>query len=519
MFAALSPGMGAEPGRKGKSKKVQRFISQFRKNYVMTDSHFLSIEDNPNIGGLILCAIKKDLRVMLVAVFLIGGVSVARSQEKLAIPIAAIDRIDQIKNPVSWFKWGADVRSRHESIINPSLTDADPPGYNYSFERVRIREWNAFNLCKWFEFNIRFNWEGRHYWSPDSKAEWDKSEIVFDNLNGKFMFPKIPVTLTVGRQDIVFGDGWLISDGTPLDGPRTTYFEAVRVTIDMNKNKSSLDLIYIDQSSSPDRRLSPIFSKSRPLMEQNERGTIINFSNKSIEHTQIDPYFIFKHDEAVLSNGDDGDIFTIGSRLDYAFNNNIFSHFDGAYQFGNRKNAAMFPNQDSRLSAFGINSRFTYHYLNQLKSQVWLGYAILSGNKANDTHNHQFDPLWGRWAQYSELFPNELDRPGERSNLQRFNLGYQVEPTNKMLIQANYHVLFAYANRNSGTPGFSNNGKFKGHLFTALLKYQYDRFWSCLLLGEYFIPGNYYETPTGVGSLRTRNDPAAFLRTQIVFNF
>lgn len=457
--------------------------------------------------------------VLLGIVLLLGATNTTRTQVMSGGPSSIQDKTEQTKNPFRWFKWGTDVRFRHESIENPSLTEADPPGHSYSFERVRVREWNTFSPCKEFEFNIRFTWEGRHYWMPASKAEWDKSDIVFDNFNGVFKFRMFPAILTLGRQDIVFGDGWLVSDGTPLDGPRTTYFDAVRATIDLKKIKSTLDLIYIDQTSSPDDRLSPIFSKGKPLMEQDEHGAILNLSIKSIEHTQIDPYFIYKHDKAVLSSGDNGDVYTIGSRFDHDFNNNIYSHLECAYQFGNRMNEVMFPHKESNLSAFGLNSRLTLSFHDLLNSKVWLGYAVLSGNDAKDTHNHQFDPLWGRWAQYSELFPNDLDRPSDRSNLHRINLGYQAEPTYRMQVQANYYTILAYANRNSGNPGFSDNGKLKGHLFTALLKYQYSRFWSGLLLGEYFIPGNYYEIPSDGGPLETRNDPATFLRTQIVFTF
>ena len=87
--------------------------------------------------------------------------------------------------------------------------------------------------------------------------------------------------------------------------------------------------------------------------------------------------------------------------------------------------------------------------------------------------------------------------PGDRSNLHRINLGYQVEPATGMSLQANYNALFAYANRFAGTPGFSDHGSFKGHLLAALLQYRFNRFWSGYLLGEYFVPGNYYENSGG----------------------
>lgn len=421
------------------------------------------------------------------------------------------------------FKWGADVRLRHDSSINSYLADADPPGYKYSFERLRLREWNTLSPRAGTEFNLRLAWEGRHYFQPGSKEEWDKSEIVFDNLNGKFKLQEIPATLIVGRQDMVFADGWLVSDGTPLDGPRTNYFDAVRTTIEMQQGKSTLDLIYIDQAASPDRWLRPLYSKSKPLMEQNERGAIAYFSNRSIARTHLDAYFIYKHDAAVLPSGDSGEVYTLGGRLARDFDSHFAGRVEGAYQFGKRRNAAMFPrlfaSQNDSLSAWGFDSRLTYRFLDALKSQSWLGYEVLSGNDAGDTGNHQFDPLWGRWAKYSELFPNDLDRPGDRSNLQRINLGYQVEPARGLSIQANYQALFAYANRNSSTPGFSDHSSFKGHLLTAILRYRLDRSWNGYLLGEYFIPGSYYDTPAGGGSLATRRDPAAFLRAEIVYTF
>jgi hypothetical protein len=384
---------------------------------------------------------------------------------------------------------------------------------------MRIREWNTLAPYKWFAFNLRFTWEGRHYWKPASKAGWDRSEIAFDNINFKFNFQQIPATLVLGRQDIVFGEGWLVSDGTPLDGPRTTYFDAIRMTINLTKPNSVLDLVYIDQKASPTMRLPPVFSQDKPLMEQNERGVIINYSCKANQRTTYEPYFIYKHNEATLPNGDKGDIFVTGIRFEYGSANNLSYRIDGAYQFGKRRNLVMFPNQESELSAFGVNSRLTYNIQGHLQDRLWLGYSVLSGNDASSNHNHQFDPLWGRWAQYSELFPNELDRPGERSNLHRINLGHQFEPVGKFLVQTNYLAIFTYANRNSGIQGFSSNGKFKGHLFTALLKYQYNRFWSGLLLGEYFIPGNYYETPQGNQLLSSRNKAAVFLRAQIIFTF
>ena len=455
------------------------------------------------------------LAAMLAGVLVTTVATTARAQKGPP----QLDWPDQVKNPVDWFKWGADLRFRHDSGENPYLTEADPPGHSSSFERLRVREWNTLSPGKGLELNFRLLWEGRHFWAPASKSPWDASEILLDNLAAKLRLEALPVTIVVGRQDIVFGEGWLVFDGTPLDGPRTSYFEAVRATVELTAIDSVLDLLYIDQTSSGDRRLPPLFSKKSRLMEQDERGAIAYFSNTSIERTQLDAFFIYKHDEAVLPAGDNGDVFTIGGRLARDLSPNLSGRVEGAYQFGHRQNAAMFPSQDSSLSAWGLHGRLTYGFGDPSKNQVCLGYEVLSGTDARDAHNQQFDPLWGRWARYSELFPNDVDRPSDRSNFHRVNLGYQVEPINGMVIQANYHAFFAYANRFSGTPGFSEHGRFKGHLLTALIRYRLSRFWSAYLLGECFLPGNYYAAPSDDGPLQTRTDPATFLRVEAVFTF
>jgi hypothetical protein len=463
--------------------------------------------------------LRKSLPATLVTAYLMGGSAPAWTLWRSGSPAPSGDPVHQARNPVDGFSWGVDVRLRNDSLENPYLNQGDPPGHEFSFERLRLREWNTLRPGQGFEVTLRFTWEGRHYWKPDSKEEWDESEIVVDNFHGKFTFPEARMALTVGRQDIVFGEGWLVSDGTPLDGPRTTYFDAVRASLDLKEIQSTLDLILIDQASSPNRWLRPVSSKGKPLMEQDERGAIAYFSNKSLVRTQIDAYFIYKHDQAVLPNGDTGEVFTGGTSISHGFNSGFSSRIESAYQFGRRKNAVMFPQLASHLSAWGFNGRLTYSFRDSSKRQAWLGCEVLSGNDAHDTHNRQFDPLWGRWAKYSELFPDDLDRTGDRSNLKRINLGYQFEPAPGTLFQANYHALFAFAHRYSATPGFSAVGTFKGHLLTAILRYQLNQAWSGYFLGEYFIPGNYYALQPGNGPLGTRKDPAAFLRTEIIFRF
>ena len=50
--------------------------------------------------------------------------------------------------------------------------------------------------------------------NPD-EALFDWFNVNMRNLGG------LPLTATIGRQDMIFGVGWLVLDASPLDGSRT----------------------------------------------------------------------------------------------------------------------------------------------------------------------------------------------------------------------------------------------------------------------------------------------------------
>ena len=93
-----------------------------------------------------------------------------------------------------------------------------------------LRAWDTITPWEGVDFNTRLTWEPRYWWTPDSKhtdnhdvadgQNWMMNDVNFDNLNLRIKFKEAPATLTVGRQDIILGEGWLVLDGTPLDAPR-----------------------------------------------------------------------------------------------------------------------------------------------------------------------------------------------------------------------------------------------------------------------------------------------------------
>jgi hypothetical protein len=459
--------------------------------------------------------------VLLAAVLLLGLAPAAPAQQTAADeegcdragawagPFASAEDfeawIDDIKNPTPWLTWYGDIRLREIFAPNLLLNREDR-----HFQRYRFRAGAKIMPHENIDFNFRMVYEPRHYCHPDRLGPWANSEAIIDRLNVTWRnFLGMPVTMTAGRQDIILGDGWLVLDGTPLDGSRTIFFDAIRGTIDMPDWQSKLDLIYICNSADSDR-LSPVCDKDFHNHEDDEQGAIVYFTNNSVEDTQYEGYFIYKHNEAVVAcSGCNADIYTFGGRMVRRIDDNWRCNAQGAYQFG--------ESRDKELCAFGFKSQLSYWMNDDWNNNFRLGYEFLSGQRheADSAEDTRFDPLWGRWPQFSELYvyPVALEnRPGEMSNLHRINLGWSFNPIENMEVCADYHVLFADQNQIGLSNAFiSNDGYCRGQLLAGLMKYKFNKFVSTHVLAEVFFPGNFYAD--------TRNETAGFFRYELMFSW
>jgi len=415
-------------------------------------------------------------------------------------------RVDAIKKPFEGFSWGADQRWRNEYFNNAITLDNSTPGHEYQFWRYRTRLWTSYQPTDLgIELNARLIWEGRHYWQPSSQNEWDNGYGLFDRLNIKLKPQDTGLTLTLGRQDIMLGDGWLVMDGTPLDGSTSICFDAVRLTWNVKNIQTVFDAILIDNSAKQDHWLPPIGidNDSRLLAEQDERGAILYVSNKSIEKLTLEPYLIYKNDHARAANGTNGDIYTLGQRVVYDFDEHWTFRAEGAGQFGHKNG--------QELAAWGALSRLTYRFNDSMNNQLKLNFEALSGDHPDTAQNEAFDPLWGRWPQWSELYVYTdipETRVAQTTNLVRLGPGWQFQPFKKLTVSADYNALFAMDTPLEGTKIFGN-GDFRGHQIDAKAEYKFNRYLSGHLLGEYFVPGDYY----------TKSDSAVYLRAELVFTF
>ena len=86
-----------------------------------------------------------------------------------------------------------------------------------------------------------------------------------------------------------------------------------------------------------------------------------------------------------------------------------------------------------------------------------------------------------------------------------------AKPAKKWWFKADYHLLFRDRNTFSGQAGFSDDGCFRGQLFTAIVGYDQNEHIKHHLMVDAFLPGNYYSD--------ARNDVAFFMKYQVMFTW
>lgn len=427
-------------------------------------------------------------------------------------------------NSDSPLSWGADLRLRQIVIDNVGLNDASPNA-DRIFQRYRTRLWGSYAPTDTLTLSSRLVWEGRHYQSPQRSSwpgleNWYSGGILFDkltleanNLGGS------PLSVTLGRQDIILGNGWLVLEGTPIDGSRTIYFDAARATYDISALDTTLDLIYIDQSADTGRFPQSLNDNIEDVTEQHESGVILYARNKGLIGGDLDAYIMYKHNRRNLTAGnlridngapfpspsDSGDIYTAGLRANTKLGSGWSLRAEGAYQWGTRN--------ERDLDAFGFNSRLSYQLKDRFKSTLHADYEFLSGDDPDSADDQAFDPLWGRWPQWSELmvyqWPLE-SRVAEATNLHRLNLGWIAQVHSTTQLKLDYHALWA-DEQNTRTAAqlanLSGESDFRGHLFTAWLKTKLNKHVSGHLVAEYLATGDYYA--------EHRRDDAFFVRAEL----
>lgn len=375
------------------------------------------------------------------------------------------------------------------------------PQYRLSFsERARIETWDntigleknaaAGNSCtrnrtslmlQWFpharfEATIKMTDEFRYYFVPESKP-FTFDEIFVDQLYVKLnrLFDST-VTLTLGRQNMSFGEGFVIMDGGPLDGSRSGYFNAAR--LDYSPAPTATFTMFYFYEQERDKILPRINDQRKPMNDQPEEAFGVYFTG-DFGRVNVQSYIIRKITKKLDSDPSKNkyDVNTMGARVVAPLVSKLTLTAEGACQFDR--------------DAIGGYAYLSYQtgWRKYFPQVLTAGSLYLSGDDLKTGKTGGWDPLYGRWPKWSDSYIYTLkDEAGVAywTNLFSLYAKMQFDINKDVKFTFDYHHLMA-----PEKPA-DREGRRRGELCIGKLSYQINKNISGHILWENFNPGTYY---------------------------
>ncbi len=326
--------------------------------------------------------------------------------------------------------------------------------------------------------------EFRVYLAPKDRA-FNWHELFVDNLYVKWTLPgRVPLTVTAGRQDMTFGEGFVIADGTPGDGSRSYYFNALRVDAALAGGHTLTAFAHATEET--DRYLPVAHPRPQALAEQPERALALYYAG-TLGKTRVEAYAVRKTTGATGAWPVPTRTETYGARAVAPLAKKLVLTAEGAYQGGSAG--------DAGRSAYGAIAHLDYDLAGApgfLKAFV-LGGILLSGDDPATARIEGWDPIFSRWPKWSEsyiyAFTRE-SRPSYWSNLASlyaqldFDLGARSDG----------HLMVMPMRAGHSQPGLfpGGTGRGRGTLVRGRLNYKLGRHTTGRVVWERFTPGSFY---------------------------
>jgi len=398
-----------------------------------------------------------------------------------------------------YYELGFQERVRFEYLDNNYDFNDDSNDVNNEYFRLRTSVWGKLNPTDEISLYLRIVGEPRVYMADHAGRNLQRDEFVVDNayfdLNKPF---DLPVNFRVGRQDLKYGDGLVVVEGTPNDGSRTFYFNALKASIQINE-KNSLDAVLLNNQEY-DTFFPVINNRHMKLNTSDEWGFILYGTSKVSKELTLEPYYIFKQEDSFkktpLLN-----IHTLGTRAVYK-KNDWAIRAELAGQTGGYSD-----NNDRSGWAGTLFVDKSFKNL-PLKPEVTAGVGLLSGDNPSTSKVEGWDPLFSRYPMYSEIllanYLTETGIIGYYTNLQCYRLATKLNVTDKTAVTLRYNYFRSFEDT------LGNNGYSRGHNPQIQVNHKFNKNWDTTLLLEYFKPENYY------GS---NMDDALFIRAELQYKF
>ena len=402
---------------------------------------------------------------------------------------------------------GAEVRSRYEGYTRGVVAPNAPKDHNHTTEylRTRTRVYGALDFGEDITINLslanRFHYvttspskpnnNGKGTWEFPDEVYIDAANIVFKNILDT------GISITLGRQNVGFGNGLLVAEGTPFDQGRSVYFDGITVRFS-SENFNSTFFTFYDRWKDGTVFIN---DRNRPLRSGNIFTTGLYNTYILNDYFKFDAYYMFndlddKHPnlaERAYRADSSLSLHTVGLRFFGAVPKIIDYSLEAAAQFGRDADG-------NHINANMTDARLNYHIYedSDLKPALGLEFAHFSGDDNPSGTNRSWNPilcqcpLWGE-----ELLPIMLN--GMWTNLNMICTTLSCKPTEKCKVSL--YATDYYADEHDGTIGGTSNtggGRHVGLLAGLFVSYDFLKDFHFLknLAGQaylsHFMPGDFY---------------------------
>lgn len=311
-----------------------------------------------------------------------------------------------------------------------------------------------------------------------------------------------PLTLTVGRQEIKFGNGLIIgnskiagaSSTIPTDLTERKAFDAIRATL--NYDPLVVDLVYaqIRQPLTTPTTTVAVAGNTISL-------TGINATYALNKKTDVSVYYWLKSDDFtnVGAQTKADELSTIGALVSVTPIDDLTASLEAAYQFG--RNTATANQKQHKAWAVQAMADYTFAKV-KTTPKVGASYTYLTGNTTSPDgrKNAGWDPMF-----YDQKLNSIVYTLLPFSNMHAFNLKGSMKPVEDVTVSLVYGY-YDVAQKTAAAftaPFSSDNGATaylastaytgKNHLGSAIdgtITYDYTEDVQFGLTGGYFAPGN-----------------------------
>lgn len=396
------------------------------------------------------------------------------------------------------FRFGFSERFRMLGWDNAIDLDKEG-GTNQHFSRHRTTAGVQWQPADGLQFEVKLTHEFRKYFTP-ANAPFHWNEVFFDQLYFSYASTAyLKGKLTLGRQNIFLGEGFVVWDGHPVDGSRSAYFNALRY--DLKLSPAHKVTAFVALQPDEDRFLPVLNGKdvdaafqgdhSYQLIEQSEKAAVVYYVGSG-RTSQWDVYVIWKtiaEDGAMIVPK--SDIRTYGFRWQQQLGDPFVLRSEAAWQSGMRA-----AQKHRAFGGYAFLDFATGLRSNYLPDELKAGLFMLSGDDQPADKHTAWEPVFGRWPKWSEsyIYTSLRENQGRIaywSNMLAPSLQSEFRTGPTSTLKLAYYRLFAMQH-SPQTDFLSGSGKDRGHLLTARLGFQISRQLTGHVLWEHFRPGNFY---------------------------